>query len=57
MKINTSKLIEWGGVITAILSTLIIAFNIGAELIGFLLLFISAILITLWFFFGKHNGI
>ena len=28
MKINTSKLLEWGGVITAILYSTLIAFNI-----------------------------
>ena len=32
MKINTSKFLEWGGVITAIASTLLLAFNIGVEL-------------------------
>ena len=57
MKINTSKLLEWGGVITAILYTLLIAFNIGAELIGFSFLFISAVLIGLWSFKGNHRGI
>lgn len=57
MKINTSKFLEWGGVITAILYSLLVSFNIGAEFIAFLLLLISAILIALWSFFGKHNGI
>ena len=31
--------------------------NIGAEFLGFTLLLISAILIGLWAFIGKHNGI
>ena len=57
MKINTSKFLEWGGVITAILYSLLVSFNIGAEFIGFSLLLISAVLIALWSFFGKHKGI
>ena len=48
MKFNSLVLVEWGGIITAIISTLLIAYNIGAELIGFSLLFISAFLIALW---------
>ena len=47
---------EWGGIITAIVSTMLIAFNIGAELIGFSLLFISAFLIALWSY-KKNKGI
>ena len=31
--------------------------NIGAEFLGFTLLLISAILIGLWAFIGKHKGI
>ena len=54
---KSSDFLEWGGVITAILYTLLIALNIGAELIGFSLLFISAVLIGLWSFKGKHKGI
>tara|TARA_B100000700_G_scaffold24263_1_gene23523 strand:+ start:107 stop:340 length:234 start_codon:yes stop_codon:yes gene_type:complete len=57
MKINTSKFLEWGGVITAIASTLLIAFNIGAEQLAFALLLISAIFIALWSFMGNHKGI
>ena len=41
---------KWGSVITAIGLTLLISFNIGAELIGYSLLFISAILIALRFY-------
>ena len=54
---KSSDFLEWGGVITAILYTLLIALNIGAELIGFSLLFILAVLITLWSFKGNHKGI
>ena len=52
-----NKLLEWSGVITAILYSLLVAFNIGAEFFAFLLLLISAILIGLWSFKGKHKGI
>jgi len=54
---KSSKYLEWGGVITAISYTLLIAFNIGAELIAFSLLFISALLIGLWSLNGNHRGI
>ena len=57
MKLNSLVIMEWGGVITAIGSTLLIGFNIGAELIGFSLLFISAFLIALWSYKKKHKGI
>ena len=43
--------------ITAIIYSLLVALNIGAEFFGFTLLLISAILIGLWAFIGKHNGI
>ena len=54
---KSSDFLEWSGVITAISYTLLIALNIGAELIGFSLLFISAVLIALWSFKGNHKGI
>ena len=54
---SKNKFLEWSGVITAILYSLLVAMNIGAEFIGFMLLLISAILIGLWSYFGKHNGI
>tara|TARA_Y100000590_G_scaffold240119_1_gene270031 strand:- start:118 stop:348 length:231 start_codon:yes stop_codon:yes gene_type:complete len=56
MKINLSFL-EWSGVLTAILYSLFVALNIGAEFIGFSLLLISAILIGLWSYIGKHKAI
>ena len=52
-----NKLLEWLGVITAIIYSLLVALNIGVEFIGFTLLLISAILIGLWAYFGKHRGI
>ena len=48
MKLNSLVMMKWGGVITAIGSTILIAFNIGAELNGFSLLFFFPFLITLW---------
>tara|TARA_Y100001970_G_scaffold40503_1_gene49884 strand:- start:7990 stop:8214 length:225 start_codon:yes stop_codon:yes gene_type:complete len=51
------KILEWSGVITAIIYSLLVAANIGAEFIGFTLLLISALLIGFWAFLGKHNGI
>ena len=57
MKLKSPVLLEWGGVITAILYCLLVALNIGYEFIGFLLLFVSAILIGLWSHLGQHRGI
>ena len=54
---DRQKLLEWAGVATAILYSMLIAFNIGAEFIGFSLLLISAFLIGLWAYFGRHRGI
>ena len=51
------KILKWLGVITAIVYSLLVAMNIGAEFLGFTLLLISAILIGLWAFIGKHRGI
>ena len=54
---DRNKLLEWLGVITAIIYSLLVALNVGAEFLGFALLLISAILIGLWAYFGKHRGI
>ena len=54
---NFNKLLEWVGVITAILYSLFVAFNIGLEFLGFSLLLISAILIGIWSYRLKHKGI
>ena len=54
---NRQKLLEWAGVATAILYSMLIALNVGAEFIGFSLLLISAFLIGLWAYFGRHRGI
>ena len=52
-----NKIFEWTGVITAILYSLFVAINIGIEFIGFSLLLLSAILLSLWSFQGNHRGI
>ena len=54
---SKSKFLEWSGVITAIVYSLLVALNVGAEFIGFTLLFISAVLIGMWAFIGNHRGI
>ena len=57
MKINKSRLFEWLGVVTAIVYSLLVAANIGAEFIGFTLLLASSAFIGIWAFLGKHKGI
>jgi len=52
-----SKVLEWFGVITAILYSMMVALNIGVEFVGFLLLLISAVSIGYWAYLGKHLGI
>ncbi|MDB2324826.1 hypothetical protein N9W44_04620 [Alphaproteobacteria bacterium] len=50
------KALEWFGVMTAIVYSLLVASNTGYEVLAFLLLFISAISIGLWAFICKHYG-
>ena len=52
-----NKLLEWFGALTAISFSLLVASNSGNEVLGFVLLFISAIAIGLWAFLGEHYGI
>ena len=54
---NRDKILEWSGVVTAIVYSLIVAMNIDLEFVGFTLLLISAILIGLWAYFKNHKGI
>ena len=54
---DRSKLFEWLGVITAILYSLLVALNIGAEFVGFSLLLVSSFLIGVWAYWGDHRGI
>jgi hypothetical protein len=51
------KLLEWFGVITAIIYSLLVASNTGYEVLGFTLLFISALAIGAWALLCKHYGI
>ena len=55
--IMKSKLLEWFGVVTAIIYSMMVALNIGVEFIGFLLLLVSAFSIGYWSYLGKHRGI
>ena len=55
--INKSRVFEWLGVLTAIVYSLLVAANIGAEFIGFTLLLASSAFIGIWAFLGKHRGI
>ena len=57
MHLTKQKTLEWAGVTTAVLYSLLVAMNIGAEFIGFNLLLISSVLIGLWAYFGRHQGI
>jgi hypothetical protein len=51
------RVFEWLGVFTAILYSLLVAANIGAEFIGFTLVLASSAFIGIWAFLGKHKGI
>ena len=51
------KVLEWFGVVTAIIYSMMVALNIGIEFVGFLLLLISAISIGYWAYLGQHRGI
>jgi len=52
-----SKVLEWFGVVTAIMYSMMVALNIGVEFSGFLLLLVSAISIGYWAYLGMHKGI
>lgn len=56
MKLNV-KYLEWFGVVTAIIYSLLVASNTGAEFVGFTLLLASAIAIGVWAHLGQHRGI
>ena len=56
-KVTKVRIFEWLGVITAIVYSLLVAANIGAEFIWFTLLLISSALIGIWAYLGKHQGI
>ena len=48
---------EWLGVITAIFYSLLVATNLGLEVVGFFLLLVSAISIGFWAYTNQHRGI
>ena len=52
-----NKVLEWFGVITAIAYSMLVASNTGNEVIGFSLLFLSAVSIGLWAMMLRHFGI
>ena len=52
-----SKILEWFGVVTAIMYSMMVALNIGVEFTGFLLLLVSAFSIGYWAYLGRHKGI
>ena len=49
--------LEWAGVITAIVYSMLIALNIGAEYLAFILLLVSALLIGSWALLNRYLGI
>ena len=53
----SKKGLEWFGVFTAIAYSMLVASNTGNEVLGFALLFISAVAIGIWAFLCKHYGI
>ncbi len=56
-KFTQNLILEWFGSLTAILYSMLIALNIGAEFIGFVLLLMSAISIAVWAYRNKFRGI
>jgi hypothetical protein len=56
-KMLNDKFLEWFGVLTAIAYSMLVASNTGNEVIGFSLLFVSAVSIGVWAFLCKHYGI
>jgi len=56
-KIDKRKVLEWFGVLTAIIYSLLVASNTGYEFIAFSLLLISALAIGMWAYLHKHCGV
>ena len=57
MRLSVAQSLEWFGVITAIVYSLLVASNTGLEFIGFTLLLVSSFSIGLWAYLGRHRGI
>ena len=56
MKITVTQSLEWFGVLTAIVYSLLVASNTGLEFSGFALLLISACSIGLWAYLGVFSA-
>ena len=57
MKLSVAQSLEWFGVVTAIVYSLLVASNTGLEFVGFTLLLVSSFSIGLWAYLGQHRGI
>jgi hypothetical protein len=57
VKFTVAQSLEWFGVITAIMYSLLVASNTGLEFVGFTLLLVSSFSIGLWAYLGQHRGI
>lgn len=55
--LRSQQVLEWLGVATAIVYSLLVASNTGFEFIGFTLLLVSSFAIGLWAYRGGHRGI
>jgi len=56
-KLHKRKVLEWFGVLTAIIYSLLVASNTGYEFIAFTFLLISVLAIGLWAYLHKHWGV
>ncbi|QGG79771.1 hypothetical protein GH975_03970 [Litorivicinus lipolyticus] len=56
MTLNKEKAMEWFGVVTAIVYSLLVASNTGYEFVGFCLLLISSFAIGVWAYWCQHRG-
>ena len=56
-KLSVSQSLEWGGVLAAIVYSLLVALITGLEFMGFTLLLVSSFSIGLWAYLGNHRGI
>lgn len=54
---NKMKLLEWAGVVIAVVYAQLLAYNIGAEVAGFALLLVSSVLLGVWAHLGGHRGL
>jgi len=57
MELSVAQSLEWFGVVTAIVYSLLVASNTGLDFIGFTLLLVSSFSIGLWAYLGQHCGI